>query len=102
MKTRLIALSMMILGTISFATAQVTPGATKTQVRQQARIQQGVRTGELNRRETRQLQRQQANIRRTKRRAKADGVVTPAERRDIKSKQRRANRTIRRKKNNGV
>jgi len=74
----------------------------KTQVRQgvqQARIAQGVRTGELTRMERRALKREQRHIRRTKRRAAADGVVTPREKKRIDRKQRRANRHIRRQKN---
>ncbi|MEL6651745.1 MAG: hypothetical protein AAFQ87_13165 [Bacteroidota bacterium] len=80
------------------AQAPVTPKVSKTQVQQQKRIKQGVQSGELTRRETAQLQRQQRHIQRTKRRAKADGTVTPRERVIINSKQKRASANIARQK----
>ena len=67
---------------------------------QHRRIAHGVRSGELTRHETRQLARQQRNIRQEKREARADGVVTPGERREIRQDTRRANRNIIRKKHN--
>jgi len=67
---------------------------------QQARIEQGVRSGELTRHEKRQLKRQQRRIRRDKKKAAADGVVTKAEKRKIRREQRRADRNIYRKKHN--
>ena len=76
-----------------------TPMANKKQVRQQVRIAEGVASGELTKAERRGLKAQQRNIRRTKQRAKADGVVTPGERVLIHKKQRRADRSIRRQKN---
>jgi tellurite resistance protein len=71
-----------------------TPGVTKKQIQQQARIQEGVNSGDLTPREKRHLQAQQAKIQHSKRVAKADGVVTPQERRKIKREQRRANANI--------
>ena len=69
------------------------------QLRQRTRIAEGVASGDLTRAETRQLRAQQRNIRRTERRAEADGVVTRREQRTINRKQNRANRNIRRQKN---
>ncbi len=74
----------------------------KTNVRQgiqQVRIAQGVKSGELTKAERRALKLEQRHIRRTKRRAAADGVITPHERNVIDRKQRRASRHIRRQKN---
>lgn len=45
---------------------------------------------------------QRGHIRRSERRAKADGTVTVAEKRKLERKQDRANRNIRRAKNNSV
>ena len=73
--------------------------ANQRQIVQQARIAQGVASGELTRKERRLLKLQQRNIQRTKLRAKSDGVVTPGERALIRKKQNRANRAIRREKN---
>ena len=75
---------------------------TKRQVDQQARIHQGVKSGELTKGETRRLERQQARIQRTKRVDKATngGKLTPAEKAHINRMQNRASRNIYRKKHN--
>ena len=78
-----------------------TPAIAQTQRNQEARIEQGVRSGELTRPEARNLQQQQRAIQSEKRAAKADGVVTSAERQKIKRDQARASRAIYRKKHNG-
>jgi hypothetical protein len=78
-----------------------TPKVTDRQVIQSKRVSEGVRSGELTRRETKQIVRQQKNIQRTKKLAKADGKVTLAERAIIENKQDRASRNIARKKHNG-
>lgn len=67
---------------------------------QHKRIAHGVRSGELTHHETRQLARQQRHIRQEKREARADAVVTPGERREIRQDTHRANRNIVRKKHN--
>jgi len=72
----------------------------QTQANQNKRIKQGVQSGELTKKETKQLRRQQRDIRRTKKAAKADGKVTKKEKAIINSKQKAASRNIRRKKNN--
>lgn len=80
----------------------ISPG-TNAQLRpssQHRRIAQGVRNGALTRHETRQLAREQRNIRNEKREARADGIVTLGERRQIRHDARRANRNIFRKKHN--
>jgi len=74
------------------------PGVTGKQLNQQARIAHGQANGELTPFEARALRKEQRHIRRVKRRAKADGVVTAEERIVINRKQRRANRHIRRQK----
>lgn len=70
------------------------------EARQERRIVQGARSGELTPRETRRLVQQQRHVRRLEQRARADGVVTASERREIRSQQQHANRTIRRMKHN--
>ncbi|MEO1513638.1 MAG: hypothetical protein AAFV95_01455 [Bacteroidota bacterium] len=81
------------------ADAQTTPRVGKRQVTQQKRINQGVKSGELTKKEATRLQAQQVNIQRTKKRAKADGVVTKKERAVINRKQNRASRNINKQKN---
>jgi len=67
---------------------------------QHKRIADGVRSGELTHRETRQLAAQQRDIRLDKREARADGMVTRDERREIHKEKRHASRNIYRKKHN--
>ena len=83
-----------------FAQTAATPGINQNQRNQEARIEQGARSGELTRSEANNLQRQQNQIQADKRAAKADGVVTRAERHQIKRKQHQANRAIHHKKHN--
>ncbi len=95
---------LIILG-VSFtaATAQtLTPEINKTQKNQQLRIHQGAKSGELTRRETRKLENQQRVIRHSKRIAKADGIVTPGERKQIRNEQNRASKNIYMKKHNRI
>lgn len=70
------------------------------QARQQDRICQGVRSGELTRGETVRLERQQARIRQEKRCMKSDGNLTPAERLRLERMQDKASRDIYRLKHN--
>ena len=71
-----------------------------TKISQQARINQGVKSGELTKRETVKLAKQQHNINKTIARSKADGVVTRKERAIINSKQIKADNKIYRMKHN--
>lgn len=88
-----------ILGLSQATFAQTsTPRVTDRQVNQEARIQEGKKSGELTRREKRMLQLQQAKIQSDKKAAKADGVVTPEERHQLTREQRHANRNIYRQK----
>jgi hypothetical protein len=89
------------LAITSIASAQThTPVINHKQVRHERRIHQGVRSGELNRREARNLQMREKKIQHDKRIAKADGRVTPAERRHIRREEARTSRAIYRKKHN--
>ena len=77
-----------------------TPRITKQQINQQERIHQGVKSGQLTRREAKTLERQQRKIQKDKIKAKSDGIVTPRERAKLQAEQNRANRNIYRKKHN--
>jgi hypothetical protein len=100
----LMAMGMALLGSVELLAgprAKRTPVVTQRQINQQARIRQGVRSGQLTRGETRLLQREQAKIRHHKRLARADGVVTRWERKKLNREQNRASRHIYRAKHNG-
>jgi len=64
------------------------------QARQGARIREGVRSGDLTRREASALRGEQRGINRMERHARADGVVTPRERSRLNHAQNRASRHI--------
>ncbi len=66
----------------------------RRQARQDYRIHQGVRSGEITRREAYRLEREQAHIRHMERNAKADGYVSHYERDRIRAAQNAANRHI--------
>lgn len=68
--------------------------------RQQLRIRQGVRNGELTRSEAARLEQQEARIRAQERRAKRDGRFTPAERVRVQRSLNRTSRQIYRQKHN--
>jgi len=90
---------LMIFAGINLAQT-TTPRINRTQKREQMRIHQGIKSGELTRSEARQLEKQQVRIQCEKRIAKADGVVTNGEKARIHKHQAYASRNIYCKKNN--
>lgn len=70
------------------------PGVNARQHHQRARIEQGAGSGELTRRETGRLAREQRDIRQLEREYKADGTLTGAERRDLHQEQSQTSRHI--------
>jgi hypothetical protein len=90
-----------ILAVTTIANAQTrTPVINQRQHKQERRINQGVRSGELTRAEARHLRADERKISRDKRMAKADGHVTNAERRHLRREENRTSRSIYRKKHN--
>ena len=93
------ALLIAFLGVASAVSAQTaTPNVTKRQANQQARIGQGVSSGELTPKETQHLEAREAKIQRDKKAAKSDGTVTPAERAKLQHEENRTRRAIYHKK----
>lgn len=74
--------------------------AVATAQSQQQRIKEGVRNGEITRTERAQIANQRQDVKLARRVAKADGVVTPAEKQIIAVEKRQASRTIYRTKHN--
>ncbi len=70
------------------------PGVNQRQQNQHQRIKQGVRSGELTRRETGALAREQRDVRQLERAYKSDGELTRAERVDLHQEQNQASRHI--------
>jgi hypothetical protein len=86
------------LGVAAFAH---TPYIDRREHREQQRIRQGVRSGELTRREARGLEREQARIRGYEWYAKSDGHVSRGERRRLDHMLDRASHDIYRQKHDG-
>ena len=90
-----IAIAAFVIGISGSSIAQTkTPVIRERQENQQQRIKEGVKSGELNKREAARLQAEQAKIQAEKKAAKSDGNVTPAERAKIKHDQNKASRHI--------
>lgn len=98
---KLLAVALIVVASSTLMIAQnATQGINKTQRKQIARIHQGVKSGELTKREANSLRRQQIHIQKEKKIAKMDGVVTQSERKHIKRDQKRASKNIAVKKHN--
>jgi hypothetical protein len=82
------------------AMGQTSTKINKRQKNQTKRIVQGVNSGELTKKETKYLVKQQKQIQHQKRVAKSDGKIGRRERAQIKSSQLNANANIYRKKHN--
>jgi hypothetical protein len=89
-----IAVATLTLLSAGASQAQNTPQVDARQEKQEQRIEQGKASGELTKRETRRLERQQAHIANAEARAKADGKVTAAERARLHHKQDKASANI--------
>ena len=74
------------------------PRVNARQHHQRDRIKQGVRSGELTRREARHVAGDQRDIRQLERAYKSDGSLTTKERRDLRHEQNQASRDIYRQK----
>ena len=75
-----------------------TPRIDQRQAIQEKRIDQGIASGQLTKRETRKLEREQTHINKVEDKAKADGVVTAKERKHLTKAQNHASRDIYRQK----
>ena len=82
----------------AFAQTTSTPRIDQRQKNQQQRIDQGVKSGELNRKEAERLQKGQARIQKMENKATADGKVTAKERAKIEKAQDRESKRIYREK----
>jgi len=72
----------------------------RRQRRQHARIQEGIRSGEVTPEEAAKLKAEQQKVQADREKAAADGKVTGKERRTIRHEQNQASRDIFRKKHN--
>jgi hypothetical protein len=92
-----VGLALLALGVVGLSQAQAGTrdrGVNQRQQNQHQRINQGVRSGELTRRETGALAREQRDVRQLERAYKSDGELTRAERVDLHQEQNQASRHI--------
>lgn len=80
------------------AYAQATPGADQRQENQQKRIEAGEQSGALTPHEANRMERQQKVAGKVESNAKADGVVTPAERAKIHKVEKKTSKDLREQK----
>jgi uncharacterized membrane protein YebE (DUF533 family) len=97
-----ISLAVAVVVGVLMATPAEAARADRRQAKQQARIVQGVKSGELTRAEATRLEVQHQAIQREVRQGRADdGHLDAAERAKIEQKQDRLNRRIHRQKHDG-
>ena len=87
-----------LMAGLSVASLAKTPTINKREYKQQERIRQGIRSGELTRREAGRLEAEQAKIKTDEALAKADGKVTPKERTRLNRELNHSSRDIYRQK----
>ena len=101
MKKKIMFAALIIIGFTVASNAQNTPVVDAREQNQKARIRDGVKDGELTKKEAVGLRAEQRHVKKVEARAKADGVVTPAERAKLDRKQDRASRHIAKQKHDG-
>ena len=92
------AAAFVLLATTATLAQVLVPVRPAPQANQRARIRQGVATGNLTPAEAARMRSREAGITAEKRAARADGVVTPGERHDIRKTEQRTSRAIYRQK----
>ena len=92
----------LLFGISAIASAQThTPKINQRERNQQRRINQGIKSGELTRPEARRLEAQEGRIRADEKIDKADGKVTPKERRQLDRELNRTSKHIYNQKHDG-
>lgn len=89
-----LTLTLACLGALAQGTAPVTPRVDTREANQQARIDAGVASGQLNARETHRLDKQQGRVAAVEAHAKADGKVSRPERHKLHRMQNRSSANI--------
>ena len=92
------AITLVSVASMAQTASPATPRVDAREVKQDARIQQGVASGQLTAKETYRLEKEQAAINRLEAKARADGTVTKAESKHLNHMQNRASKDIYRQK----
>lgn len=99
-KFKITAIGLSVIVGFVFTESAMAGRVANRQVRQQARIHQGVDSGELTANETKRLEKTQRRIRKSKRQAWSDGQLTNKEKLRLEKQQDRASHQIYRLKHN--
>lgn len=96
MKKKIMFAALFVLGFTMASSAQNAPASTvdKREANQKERIKEGVKSGELTKKEAKDLKKQQQHIKKAEAKANADGVVTDAEKAKLDRKQDKASKKI--------
>jgi hypothetical protein len=94
MKLRILAILVAAAALPAAANPTQTPTVGERQVNQEARIQQGVQSGQLTPKETAKLEKGQAKVEADKEKAMADGKVTKKERKKLAKEQDKQSKKI--------
>jgi len=94
MKPRILAVLTTIAALPAAAASTQTPAVDQRQVNQEARIQQGVQSGQLTPKEDAKLEKAQGKIEADKEKAQADGKVTSKERKKLAKEQNKQSKKI--------
>lgn len=97
---KLVSLAALVAAVALPAAAQSTPRVDQRQANQEARIQQGVQSGQLTPKESANLEKGQAKVQAMEDKAKSDGTVTAKERAKLAKAQDKQSRKIAKKKHN--
>jgi hypothetical protein len=103
-KSAVIAIALAFAGTAFAQTttppagSSLTPGIDKRQANQERRIEQGVKSGELTKKEAARLEKREAKLQADKEKATADGKVTKKERQQLNREADRDSKAIYRQK----
>lgn len=90
-----------VIGTVPAAQAANRRVVAERQANQERRIHEGVRKGQINPREAQHLQKREAKIQADKKKALADGRLTPAEREKLRHEQNVTSVAINHARHNG-
>jgi hypothetical protein len=88
------------IGALFSGTVLAQQGTVQRNVNQQERIEQGLKSGQLNTQEASRLEAEQSRIQRDQARALSDGKLSPAEKARLDREQNQASRDINRLENN--
>lgn len=100
MKKHFLTLGSFLIFGVATLTAQETPRVDARQENQKNRIKEGVKSGELTRKETANLIEDKKRIKRMESKAKANGTVSVREKARIENAQDKVSKEIYRKKHN--